>query len=141
MRILSMINTDDGGNYTWLSDLVDRILSRCDDDPACIARGLESIEPDLRTEILVSDLLNAWQVFWYYFRADPGKEAVEFLTFHPAGELVHGVPMGDIDIYALEFRVRDGEPEIAISDDIQEVARYRGASAWNETCSFLSRGG
>lgn len=132
-----MIFTDDGGKYAGLSDMVEAILTRCDDDPACIAAGLEKMEPDIRREVLVSDLLNAWQVFWYFFRTDPGDEAAEFLAFHPAGELNHGVPMGDIDIFTLEFRVTDGEPEIRISDDVQEVARYRGASAWNETYSFI----
>lgn len=135
-----MFFTDDGGRFAELSDLMEEIFSICDDDPVCIAAKLEKLEPDTRREILHSDLLNAWQVFWYYFRAFPGDEAVEFLTFHPAGDLIQGVPMGDIDIFTLVFQIADEEPEISIADDLQEVARFRGASAWNDCRSFIHKG-
>ena len=136
-----MFLSDDGGRFAELSDLMEKIFTRCNDDPVCIAKELEIIEPDIRREILGSDLLNAWQVFWYYFRAFPGDEAVEFLTFHSAGELNQGVPMGDIDIYTLVFQVTDGDPEIVIADDIQELARFRGASSWDECRAFMNERG
>lgn len=133
-----MFASDDGGRYAYLSDIVEVILSRCNDDSACIARELEGIEPQTRYEILSSDLLNAWQVFWYFFRDDPGEDAVEYLMFHPAGELGRGVPMGEFGLYILEFTLSGGEPEIRITDDIQEVTRFRGANAWQDARQFLS---
>lgn len=121
-----MIYTVDGGRYAELAELVDEILVRCDDDPSCIAAALSTLEPKTRDEILSSDLLNAWQVFWYYFQEYPGDEQVEFLVFHSAGELSRGVPMGDVGIFRLTFIVKAGEPCILLEDDITEVARFTG---------------
>ncbi len=136
-----MIFGDDGGRYAGLADMMEEILARCNDDPACIAASLEKMEPDLRREILTSDLLNAWQVFWFHFREDPGDEAVEFLLFHPAGELGRGVPMGDLDIFTLTFRMQGGEPEILVADDLQQVGRFRGEKAWKRAKAFILAGG
>lgn len=123
-----------------VSEIIDTIFRDCGDDAACIATAIKNQEPEIRDEILSSDLLNAWQVFYYHFADYPGDEAVEFLVFHPAGELSQGVPMGEIDIFTLSFSVIRGEPVISISDDIREVARYTGTSAWTETLRFLDEG-
>lgn len=132
-----MIYTVDGGRYAELADLVEEILVRCDDDPSCIAAALNTLEPETRDEILSSDLLNAWQVFWYYFQEYPGDEPVEFLVFHSAGELSRGVPMGNAGIFSLTFIVKAGDPCILIEDDITEVARFTGQSSWNEAKKYL----
>jgi len=136
-----MFPDDDDGHYSTLSDIADTIFRHCSDDPSCIAAEIHKLEPEDRGSLLSSDLLNAWQVFWYYFEDYPGDEAVEFLTFHSAGELARGVPMGDIDIFTLTFQVIDGEPEIRLSDDVQEVARFRGVVAWAECRAFIQEGG
>lgn len=135
-----MILREDKGRFSELSDLVDDILSRCNDDAACIASELRALDPDLRRDILTSDLLNAWQVFSYYFNAWPGDEAVEFLVFNPASELIRGVPMGDFDILSMTFFVHHDIPEIRISDDIQELARFSGASAWEQANRYITQG-
>lgn len=135
-----MFYTNDDGQYNTLSDIADAIFSRCDDNPSCIAAEIHDLDPETRSSLLSSDLLNAWQVFWYYFEEYPGDEAVEFLTFHSAGDLKKGVPMGDIDVFTLSFQVIDGVPEVGLSDDLQEVARFRGAAAWAETRSFIDGG-
>ncbi len=132
-----MFSTGDDGHYSALSDIADTIFSHCNDDPSCIAGEIQKLEPEIRNSLLSSDLLNAWQVFWYYFKEYPGDDAVEFLNFHSAGELARGVPMGDIGIFTLTFQVIDGEPEIGLSDDLQEVARFRGAAAWAETQGYI----
>ncbi|HWQ67626.1 MAG TPA: hypothetical protein VN372_12270 [Methanospirillum sp.] len=132
-----MLQTDDEGQFSELSDIADGIFERCDDQILCIIQELLRLEPHIRNDLLSSDLLNCWQVFNYYFRADPGDLAEEFLTFHPAGELSRGVPMGEIGLYTLTFYVKDTIPEIKIEDDIQEIARFKGAAAWHETVVFL----
>lgn len=136
-----MIIGDDGGRYADLADLVEGILDRCDDDPACIADALNALEPGTRNDILSSDLLNAWQVFWYYFQTYPGDEQVEFLVFHSAGELLRGVPMGDVGIFKLTFMVKAGEPCILIEDDIIEIARFKGLSSWSDAKKFIENEG
>ena len=136
-----MIFTSDNEQYNTLSDIADAIFRRCSDDPSCIAAEIHKLEPDIRRSLLSSDLLNAWQVFWYYFEDYPGDDAVEFLTFHSAGDLTKGVPMGDIDLFTLIFQINDGEPEIGLSDDLQEIARFRGAAAWAETKEYIDAGG
>lgn len=136
-----MFIRDDGGHYAELSRVVEEIFSRCNDDSRCIAAELNTLEPDIRADILSSDLLNAWQVFWYFFQEYPGDEAVEFLVFHSAGDLAQGVPMGDKGIFTLTFIVRDGEPWIRIEDDIVEVARFSGSSAWKDACRYLEKEG
>ncbi|HWQ63221.1 MAG TPA: hypothetical protein VN429_02310 [Methanospirillum sp.] len=136
-----MIIGDDGGRYADLADLVEGILDRCDDDPACIAVALNTLEPGTRNDILSSDLLNAWQVFWYYFQAYPGDEQVEFLVFHSAGELSRGVPMGVAGIFRLTFIVKAGEPCILIEDDIIEIARFKGLSSWSDAQKYLENEG
>lgn len=129
--------TLDTGNHDTLSDTIDSIFRRCGDDPSCIAAAIRGLDPDIRHEILSSDLLNAWQVFWYHFATNPGAEAEEFLNFHSAGELAEGVPMGEAGILTLTFSVTDDEPAISISDDIREVARFTGSSAWTDTLRFF----
>jgi hypothetical protein len=135
-----MMQSDDRGRFSDLSEIAEKIFTDCNDDPACIAHHLRRLDPQTLEEILSSDLLNAWQVFFYYFGEIPGDEAVEFLIFHPAGELIRGVPMGDIAIFTLTFIVRNNIPVIVISDDIQEVARYSGKDAWQKTTAFIHTG-
>ena len=136
-----MFFRDDGGRYAELARVVDTIFSRCDDDPPCIAAELKSLDPDIRAEILSSDLLNAWQVFWYFFQTYPGDEVQEYLVFHSAGELVQGVPMGIKGIFTLTFMVVAGDPIIKIEDDIVEVARFAGLSAYRDTLNFIKTDG
>jgi hypothetical protein len=132
-----MVPGYDGDHYQTLADIADRIFGRCNDDPSCIAKEIRKLDPDIRNDLLSSDLLNAWQVFWYYFRDYPGDEAVEFMNFHSAGELAKGVPMGGIDIFTLTFQVTGDSPEIALSDDLQEVARFRGSDAWMKARAYI----
>ncbi|NLL09862.1 MAG: hypothetical protein GX268_03020, partial [Methanomicrobiales archaeon] len=49
------------------SELVDKILEDCDEDVVCTRMRLLNLEPAVRDAIIISDLLNAWQVFYYYF--------------------------------------------------------------------------
>jgi hypothetical protein len=135
-----MIIGDVDGRFDMMAEIMDTIFARCDDDPACIAGELKNLDPGIRDEILASDLLNAWQVFWYFFAAYPGDEAVEYLIFHSASELSRGVPMGEYDILSLRFHVIGGTPLLILSDDIQEVGRYSGSSAWTAVSSFIENG-
>jgi hypothetical protein len=135
-----MTFTNDG-KYNTLSTIADTIFNRCNDDPSCIAKEIRKLDEETRHDILSSDLLNAWQVFWYYFHEYPGEEGEEFLMFHSAGELSRGVPMGELDIFTITFFVINGEPEIRIADDLHEVAGFTGSSAWADTIKYIRQGG
>ena len=52
----------------------------------------------VRNELLVSDLLNAWQVFYYFFRTVPDELVRERLELEPASSLVLGVAIDEIDL-------------------------------------------
>ncbi|MDD1724553.1 MAG: hypothetical protein LUQ07_05445, partial [Methanospirillum sp.] len=101
--------------FAELSGIVDKILTDCDEDVACIRMRLSGLVPETRDAILASDLLNAWQVFFYYYQAYPGDDAVELLIFNPASSLREGVPMGEYGQCHLRFSVTDTEPEIIVS--------------------------
>jgi len=53
---------------TLLEMTADDIFADCEDDVVCIAEALEDLDAAMRDELLVSDHLNAYQTFFYYFR-------------------------------------------------------------------------
>ena len=76
--------------YRSLVQLADRLLEDCDEDVECLAIRLGGLDEHVRDELLVSDLLNAWQVFFYYFRTEPGAFLREKLDMEPASSLLTG---------------------------------------------------
>ena len=47
----------------------------------------DALDPALRNELLVSDLLNAYQAFYYFFRILPDDLVCERLELEPASSL------------------------------------------------------
>jgi len=110
----------------------DEIFTDCEDDEVCIAEALEDLDPAMRDELLVSDHLNAYQTFYYYFRQIPDELIQERLILQPASALTDGVLVEEIDLYELIFTVHQGVPLIAISDGDQLLETFEGPHAYTK---------
>jgi hypothetical protein len=123
-------------SYQALVALSDQILEDCEDDVECIAVRLAGLEPGVRDELIVSDLLNAWQVFWYCFRTDPGIDLREMMELEPASALATGLKLGEIDLFELYFGIREHLPMIAVFDGEKTVASFRGKNAYRDAIAY-----
>lgn len=123
--------------YRDLVRIADRLLGRGEDDPAVLARGLAALSPDVRDELFTSDLLNAYQVFFYFCRAEPGDLERERLMLQPASALGAGVLIAELDLFEILFSLEQGEPVFSVSDGESFLARYRGPDAYQRALRFL----
>ena len=55
-------------SFPELVRIADCLLEESGEDEDALVRRLETLPGAVRRELLVSDLLNAWQVFYYFFR-------------------------------------------------------------------------
>lgn len=116
-------------DYEHLAAIADDLLDRADEDEARLARLLDGLSPEVRTELLTSDLLNAYQVYYYYFRENPGDLPAERLMLAPASETLRGVLLDEIDLFSLIFVCGKGGAEIAVTDGEREYRRFSGKNA------------
>lgn len=123
--------------YPDLVALADRLLEESDEDDTRLARGLDAIEPGAWSELLVSDLLNAYQVFYYFFRTVPDMLVQERMELEPASSLVRGVKIDEIDLLEMIFIVKDGQPKIVISDGEKALMTFPGRNAYSEGLKYL----
>ncbi len=123
--------------YSRLVAIADALLEDADDDLALLARGIDALEQPVRDELLVSDQLNAYQVFYYFFRTEPDMLVQELLDLEPASSLVRGLKIEETDLLELSFGVRDAKPVIVISDGDKAVATFFGRSAYEQGREFL----
>jgi hypothetical protein len=131
------VNEDYPLPYRDLYPIVDRILEESEDDPGALAQALDSLDPAVREELLLSDFLNAYQVFYYYFREDPGELERERLILEPASALSTGVLITELEFYEIVFLVDSGEPVISVHIGSEIVANYRGTGAYRSALQFL----
>lgn len=123
--------------YHELVALVDGILDACEDDVPCIVNRLAELDDGTLAELFTSDLLNAYQVFYFMFRADPGDLARERLELSSASFLREGLLLDETDLLEMYFGIRDGTALIAISDGDKVVAAFSGTGAYAAGCEFL----
>ena len=123
--------------YSELYRIADQILEIGEDRPDLLARELERLPQSIRSELLTSDLLNAYQVFYYYFREDPGDLEKDRLTLQPASALSTGVMMTGTDLFEVIFSVADEEPLFSVSDGEQIIARFRGMGSYRKVLRFI----
>jgi len=124
-----------------LVTLVDGILDTCDDDVPCIAKKLGALEPEVRSELFISDLLNAYQVFYYFFRIVPDILIEEQLELEPASSLRSGLKIDEVDLLEMFFVIREGKPLIIIHDGEKAVATFSGGSAFRDGKEYLENPG
>lgn len=123
--------------YRELVAIADRLLEESDEDDEQFIRALDAVDPAVRRELLVSDLLNASQVFLYSFRTVPDELVRERMELEPASSLVQGLRIEEIDLMELIFTIQDGEPAILISDGQTTVATFTGRTAYRDAKASL----
>ena len=123
--------------FSELGRIADQILEKGEDRPDVLARELDDLPPGVRSELLASDLLNAYQVFYYFFRYDPGDLERDRLILQPASALATGVMVTEIDLFEVIFSVDNGVPVFSVSAGEQVIARYRGPDSYKKALLFL----
>ncbi|WP_048145768.1 hypothetical protein [Methanosphaerula palustris] len=121
---------------TLLEMTADDIFADCEDDVVCIAEALEDLDPAMRDELLVSDHLNAYQTFYYYFRQIPEELIQERLILQPASALGEGVLVEEIDLYELVFTVHQRGPLMAVSDGEALLETFEGPHAYTRARAY-----
>ena len=120
-----------------LAALADDLLEESEEDPQELALLLDTLDPAIRRELLISDFLNACQAFFYYFRKFPGDLEMERLILQPASALVTGVIIAGMDLLEVVFRVEDDQPVMSVRDGEQVLVNYRGKDAYARAVRFM----
>ena len=123
--------------YQQMVAAADRIFEDCEDDVQCISLQLGKLDPAMRSELLVSDILNAFQTFYYYFRLVPAGLVKEQLELEPASSVVHGIKIDEIEFLELIFLVRENEPVILVTNGQETVTSFTGRNAYTEGLKYL----
>jgi hypothetical protein len=127
--------------FRELVDLVDAILEECEDEVPCIVKKLGLLEPEVRNELFLSDLLNAYQVFFYFFRTEPDALVRERLELEPASSLRSGLLIDEVDLLEMIFTLRESKPVILIWDGEKAIATFSGNRAYSDGKDFLENPG
>jgi hypothetical protein len=123
--------------FTELVSVADGIFAECGEDAEALARRLGTLPEPLRDEILISDLLNAWQVFFYFFRMWPDRIVQERLELEPASVLGSGVVLEEIELLDLIFTVKDRQPVVTVSDGDKVLAAFTGPTAYRDALAYI----
>lgn len=123
-------------DYYELAELADRLFAISEEDTAELAELLDALEPEVREELLQSDLLNAYQIFYYYFREVPTDLGEERLILQPGTQAYAGVLVEDHDLLELIFLVKEGTPYIMVSDGKALIATFRGHTAYRDAVEY-----
>jgi hypothetical protein len=135
--MIAAVNDKDPVPFSELRRIADEILEKGEDQPDVLARELQRLPPGIRDELLTSDLLNAYQVFYYFFREGPGDLETDRLTLQPASALATGVMVTEIDVFEVIFSIDGGSPVCSVSDGEQVIARYQGTGAYQKALQFI----
>lgn len=123
--------------YRELAEIAEHLLERTEEDETLLARELDTLDPGIRRELLVSDFLNAYQSYYYYFRNAPGDLERERLILQPASALVQGVMIAEIELLEIIFRVEDDQAVMSVSDGDHILVNYRGRDAYRRALRFI----
>jgi hypothetical protein len=123
--------------YHDLVAVADHLFEECEDDVKCLSSMIDALDSALRNELLVSDLLNAHQVFYYFFRILPDELVCERLELEPASSLTSGVKIDEIELLDLVFSVKNHEPVIMVSDGERSLVTYKGKTAYADGLKYI----
>jgi len=123
--------------YHILAALADHLFEECEDDVKCLSHRIDALDSDLRNELLDSDLLNAFQVFHYFFRILPDELVCERLELEPASSLTKGVTIDEIELLDLVFSVKNHEPVIMVSDGEKPLMTFKGKTAYTDGLKYI----
>ncbi|HOI14387.1 MAG TPA: hypothetical protein PLG75_11035 [Methanoculleus sp.] len=124
-------------DYLELAELADRLFEASDDDDELLAKMLDTLDAETRGALFSSDLLNAYQVFYYYFRETPDELTKERLQLHAASDLARGVVIDEVDIYEIVFSMEGEEPVVILTDGESTLARYSGPEAYEKIALYM----
>ena len=123
--------------YHELVSAADQILNECGDDVALLSEKLDQLPNQVRDELLVSDLLNAFQVFYYFFKETPGKLPTERLILSPGSALLDGLLIDEIELLELIFAIIDHQPVIVVSDGERALGTFLGPDAYRDGLMYI----
>jgi hypothetical protein len=123
--------------YPELVTLADHLFEKCEDDISCLASRMDSLNSEIRNELLISDILNAYQAFYYYFRACPDELVCERLELEPASSLIKGVKIDEIELLTLIFAVKNHEPVVIVSDGENALCTFKGKTAYADGLKYI----
>jgi len=124
-------------SYHTLVSLADHLFEECEDDVKCLSHRIDALDSVMRNELLVSDLLNAYQVFYYFFRILPDDLVRERLELEPASSLTSGIKIDDVELLDLIFAVKNHEPVIMVSDGEHPLMTYIGKTAYTDGLRYI----
>jgi hypothetical protein len=123
--------------YQELGDIAERLFEESEDDPVALSRLLDQLDPGVRNELLVSDFLNVYQVFYFYFREQPGDLERERMILEPASTLLHGILIREIDLFEIIFRIEETQPVMSVSDGDMILVNYHGSDAYRRAVRYI----
>jgi hypothetical protein len=123
--------------YHELAATADQILDECGEDIALLSIKLDGLPIPVRDDLLVSDLLNAYQVFYYFFKESPGDLPMERLILSPASALLEGLFIDEIEFLELIFAIVDHRPVIVVSDGEHAIATFLGIDAYKDGLMYI----
>jgi hypothetical protein len=124
-------------SFPELVRIADCLLDESGEDEDALMRRLETLPGPTRNELLVSDLLNAWQVFYYFFRTVPDELVRERLELEPASSLVEGVAIDEIELLTRVFLIKNSIPAIIVTDGKDPLKTFSGASAVADSQTYI----
>lgn len=126
-----------GPSFSELVRIADCLLEESGEDEDALVRQLEVLPGPVRDELFISDLLNAWQVFYYFYRMEPDELVRERLELEPASSLPSGVVIDEIDLLERMFRIVNHRPEILVTDGKETLKTFAGTSAVADSLAYI----
>ncbi|MDK2915476.1 MAG: hypothetical protein PWR25_33 [Euryarchaeota archaeon] len=124
-------------DYTELAELAENLFEASDDDDELLAKILDTLDEETKRALLSSDLLNAYQVFYYFFRETPDELTMERLQLHAASDLARGLVIDEVDLYDVVFLMEGGEPVVLLTDGEKALARFSGTGSYGELARYI----
>ena len=124
--------------YQNVVAIADQILDECEENVCLLSEKLDKLNPLIRNELLLSDLLNAYQVFYYFFREIPNELLMERLTLLPASDLLSGIFIDEIELFEIQFKIENMEPVIVVSDGVQILTSFKGRTAFRDSQVYVT---
>lgn len=134
---MGMEKEGEGISYSELGAITEKMLEEAEEDVVVLVRVLESLPPQIRADLFSSDFLNAYQVFYYFYREEPGELEKDRLILQPASALKTGVLLTEIDLFEIVFRVDEEGGVISVSDGEQVLVNFRGRGAYDKAVRFI----
>jgi hypothetical protein len=134
---LGMEQEGEGISYSELGVIAEEMLEEAEEDVGVLVRVLESLPPKIRADLFSSDFLNAYQVFYYFYREEPGELEKDRLILQPASALKKGVLLTEIDLLEIVFRVDEEGGVISVSDGEQVLVNFRGRGSYDKAVRFI----